>query len=63
MTACQARMQSDGEMHCSACRVRWDRDDEPACPLAVFEESPSIAPREPFVSALAPDATRRRNYV
>jgi len=62
---CRARQYSD-EMHCAACRLRWDTNDPepPACPQMV--KAPPIVPeraamkrkREAFVSALPPDYFR-----
>lgn len=53
---CQARPDSSGQMRCAKCRMVWDRGepDDP-CPLLVVVP-PLQAAREPFVSALAPDA-------
>lgn len=38
MTPCQAR-RDQFETRCTACGVRWDNDDEPACPRKVAERA------------------------
>jgi tRNA(Ile2) C34 agmatinyltransferase TiaS len=53
---CQARKGSDGQFRCALCRTVRDADDAMECPREVvwIVDAPTLVPREPFVSALAP---------